>query len=72
MAINRKEEVKSYILEAADILRRQADNIVADYDSEPITGVNISLRVGTPDMIPELCIEKSYASVRKDLYENSK
>ena len=72
IAISRKEEVRSYILEAADILRRQVDTIVADYNDEPVTGIYITLRVSTPDMIPELTVEKSYASVRKDLCENKK
>lgn len=59
---NFKEEAKNSIIEAGNILVREAERIVADIDDEKVSEVCIYMRV-CPSEAPELEISKRYAAV---------
>lgn len=57
--INYKENAKKSIVGAANLLIRKANEIVSDLDTEKVTEIYISMRIGY-DEDPAIDISKSY------------
>lgn len=60
-----RKEAKSVLMEAANILRRCADDITKDLDDEKVTEVHITLRVACYET-PTLDVQKTYIPVNVD------
>ena len=56
------QEYRSYIIEAADILKRKVDEIVEDINKEEVGDIYISLSLSI-DSLPCLNIQKNYFPV---------
>ena len=59
-----REQARSCLIESADIIKRQADEIVSDFEDENVNEVYITIRVNGCD-VPSLEIQKSYIPVRR-------
>lgn len=60
-----RKEAKSVLMEAANVLRRCADDITKDLDNEKVSEVYITLRVGCHET-PSLDVQKTYIPVNVD------
>lgn len=58
---DQKEFIRDSITEAGKILERKASDIADDLVKEKVTGIWITMNL-TPDSMPELNIEKTYAA----------
>ena len=63
MIFNDKEKLKDCVHEAADILHRKADEIVADIDNEKVTGISVTMFIN-PGEVPTIEISKSYSACK--------
>ena len=59
MIFTDKKMLKDCVHEAADILHRKADEIVADIDDEQVSGVSVTMFIN-PGEAPTIEIGKSY------------
>ena len=59
---DQKEFIRDSITEAGKILERKASDIADDLVKERVTGIWITMNI-TPDSMPELNIEKTYAAI---------
>lgn len=57
-----REFVENSIIEAGNIMIRKAHEITKDFSDERVTSIWLSINI-TPDSIPEINIEKTYAAV---------
>lgn len=60
-----RKEAKSVLIEAANILKRCAEDITSDLDDEKVSEVYISLRVACNET-PSLDVQKTYIPVNVD------
>lgn len=59
------QDVKAYINEASEILKRKADDIARDFDEEKVNEVYITLRIDVND-VPSLEIQRTYIPFPSD------